>query len=155
MIQLLKMIVTIFKEITDVDKNQFIKDSYKSILGDFKCLLNKSKELNSNFSYEFEEITTRKAIIKIYINGSIKVGIKILYGASMGMRQNSIYLSYGTWVDENNDSSMNEIINCVVTETKELKLDMMMSFGGNNKMLNADEVAKKIWMDHVKNYLQY
>ena len=97
----------------------------------------------------------KKAIIKIYINGSIKVVIKMWYGSSMGMRQNSIYLSYGTWVDENNDSSMNEIINCVVTETKELKLDMMMSFGGNNKMLNADEVARKIWIDHVKNCLQY
>lgn len=149
------LLIPNLKEITDVDKNQFIKDSYKSILGDFKYLLNKSKELNSNFSYEFEEITTRKAIIKICINGSIKVGIKMWYGSSMGMRQNSIYLSYGTWVDENNDSIMNEIINCVVTESKELKLDMMMNFAGNNKKLNADEVAKKIWMDHVKNCLQY
>lgn len=143
------------REITDIDKNEFIKSSYRSILDNIKRLLNKSKEVNSNFSYELEEITARKVIIKIYINGSIIVGMKMWYGSSMGMRQNSICLSYGTWIDENNDSSMNEIINCVVNENKELKLDMMMSYSSDNKMLNSDEVAKKIWIEHVKSQLQY
>lgn len=147
------LLIPNLREITDIDKNEFIKSSYRSILDIFKSLLNKSKEVNSNFSYELEEITTRKVIIKIYINGAIKVGIKMWYGASMGMQQNSIFLSYGTWINESDDSSMNQIINCVVNENKELKLDMMMSFSGNNKMLNVDEVSRKIWIEHVKNYL--
>jgi len=148
------LLIQNLREVTDIDKNEFIKKSYKCIIENFENLLNKSKKVNSNFSYELEEITTRKVIMKIYINGTIKIGIKMWYGSSMGMQQNSICLSYGTWINENNDSSMNEIINCVVNNNKELKLDMMMSYGGNNKVMNADEVARKIWIDHVKNYLQ-
>lgn len=149
------LLIPNLNEITDIDKNEFIKSSYRRIVDNFKTLLNKSKELNSNFNYELEEITTRKTIIKIYINGTIKVGIKMWYGSSMGIKQNSICLSYGTWIDENNDSSMNEIINCTIDENNELKLDMTMSFGGNNRMLNVDDVVRKIWINHVKSCLQY
>lgn len=141
------------REITDIDKNEFIKNSYKNILDNFKKFLNRSKEVNSNFNYELDELTTRKAIIKIYINGEIKTGLKIWYGSSIGMKESSICLYYGIWLDENNDSSMNEIINCVVTEKKELKLDMMMNFYGNNKELDSNEIAKKIWSDHIINNL--
>lgn len=146
------LLIPNLKEITDVDKDEFIKNSYRRIVYVLKILLDKSKSVNSNFTYELEEITTRKVIIKIYVNGSIRQGMKMWYGTSMGMRENSICISYGTWIDENNDTSMNQIINCVINDNKELELNMMMSFSGN-KAKDADEVAKSIWMENIKSYL--
>lgn len=148
------LLIPNLKKITDIDKNKFIKCSYKGILDNFKSLLNKSKKANSNFSYELEEITTRKVIIKIYVDGTIKTSIKMWYGSWAGMRENSICLTYGTWLDENNDSTVNEIINCVIDKNKKLKLNILIGYiGGRNEMLNVDEVSKKIWINHVKNYL--
>lgn len=146
------LLIPDLRQITDIDKNEFIKKSYSHIIYVLGRLLDKSKSVNSNFTYELEEITKRKVIIKIYVNGTIRQGMKIWYGSYMGMGENSIYISYGTWIDENNDTSMNQIINCVVNDKKELKLNMMMSFNGNKEM-DADEVAKIIWMENIKNYL--
>lgn len=148
-----ELLIPKVREVTDIDKNEFMKTSYIKILEIFKALLSKSEEANSNFSYELEEITTRKVIIKIYINGSIVTGLKMWFGTSMGMRSNSICLSYGAWLSDNNDGSMNEIINCEVDDNKELKLNMMMNFSGRNKFMNAEEVAKEIWINHIKNVL--
>ena len=147
------LLISKVREVTDIDKNEFMKTSYIKILGIFKALLSKSKEANSNFSYELEEITARKVMINLYINGSLVTGLKMWVDSSMGMRSNSICLSYGTWLSDSNDGSMNEIINCELDENKELKLNMMMNFSGRNKMMNAEEVAKDIWINHIKNVL--
>ncbi len=147
-----ELLIPDLRQITDIDKNEFIKKSYSHIVYVIGRLLDKSKSVNSNFTYELEEITKRKVIIKIYVNGTIRQGIKIWYGSLMGMRENSIYISCGKWIDENNDTSMNQIINCVVNDKKELKLNMSIGFS-NNKEMAPDEVAKVIWMENIKKYL--
>lgn len=137
------------KEVTEQSKNEFIKQSYKNILEIFKVLLEKSREINSSFSYELEEITMRKVILKVYINGTCVTGLKMWVGSSMGS-ESSICLSYGTWLNENNDGSMNEIIRCEIDENKELKLSMMLNFTVGNKMMTSEEIAKEIWRKHIK-----
>ncbi|ENY99808.1 hypothetical protein HMPREF1092_02944 [Clostridium thermobutyricum] len=141
------------KEVTDIEKNEFMKRCYNDILGIFKSLLSKSEEINQNFSYELEEITARKAIIKTFVNGTLVTGLKIWLGSSMGMRENSICISSGNWINENDDGSMNEIINCEIDENKELKLKMLMNFLVSNKLMDAKEMAKEIWIKYIKNIM--
>lgn len=147
------LLIPDLRDITDIDKNKFIKDSYERIIHVINTLLDKSKTVNSNFTYELEEITARKVIIKIYVNGRIKQGLKIWYGSSFGGNINSIFASYGTYLNEDNDGSMNEIINCEVSEDNKLKLRMTMNFSNNNKYMDADEIACEIWKSNVKDRL--
>lgn len=140
-------------KITDVDKNTYVKNCYTKILSIIKQLLEESASVNHNFSYQIDEISSKKIIISIYINRNFKTGIKIWYGTWMGIRQHSIFLSYGTWLDDKNDSSMNEIINCEVDTQNNLKLKMTMNYAKSNQLCDADEIAREIWIYGIKNYL--
>ena len=72
----------------------------------------------------------------------------------MGMRYTSIYASYDNWHGDNSDNSFNEMITCEITEDKELKLKMTMNMFGNRNLCTAENVAKEIWTNHKKDYLE-
>jgi len=55
-----------FRKITDIDKNKFIKDSFVQIRDGFLQLLESTKERNSNFDFGYENVTSRKAIYRVY-----------------------------------------------------------------------------------------
>jgi hypothetical protein len=118
-----------FREITDIDKNRFMRDSFIQIRDGLLNLLEQAKKKNANFEYDFENVTSRKAICKIYINGRHQYGFKIWLGNGFYSKTDTIDLAYGRHISDS-DNSMNEIITCNVTKDKSLILEMTMNMYG-------------------------
>lgn len=138
-----------FREITDRDKNRFMKDSYKEIVDQLTALAEQTKKKNPMFDFEVDVITAKKCIIKYYINDMEKHSVKIWLGNNFS-REENIHLSYGQQRSDG-DNSWNEMIQCEVSKNKELKLRLTMSMTGNREDRDAKDISVEIW----KNILQY
>ena len=132
-----------FREITDKDKNKFIKDSYSEIINYLTELAEQTKQKNHNFDYDIDLVTNKKHIIKFYINGVEKQTVKIWLDNKFSKQEN-ILLSYGGFGIDS-DNSWNEMIICEVNEKKELILKMTMNMFGNRESKNAKETSIEIW----------
>jgi len=146
-------IIPNFKEITDLDKNKFMKQSYSKILSLLSDFAEQTKHKNNNFDYDKDIVHNQKTIMRFYINGMEKYAVKIWLGNLLGGASQSIYLSYGRFSIDS-DNSFNDVIECEVTKTKDLKLKMTMNFMTGNNASDAYGIAVKIWKQVVQ-YLGY
>lgn len=135
--------------ITDIDKNKFMKKSYSEILDCLSAFAQQTKTKNSNFDYDIDIITNKKAIIRYYLSGMEKHSIKILLGSNFS-REENIFLSYGNSM-LGDDNSFNEMIICEVDNKNNLHLKMTMDFYGDKEANNAEDIAKETW----KKIIQY
>lgn len=138
-----------FREITDMDKNWFMKNSYGEIIDHLTEFAQQTKKKNHNFDHEIDVVTNKKAIIRFYINGMEKHTVKIWLGSNFSKEEN-IFLSYGSHMFDS-DNSFNEMISCEVDKNKDLKLKMTMSIYGDKEKNDAKGIAIEIW----KHILQY
>jgi hypothetical protein len=139
-----------FREITDADKNKFMRRSFGEIRNGLVQVLVRTKEENSNFDFDYEDITNRKTIYKMYINGSQKCAVKLWLANAFGASTDTINLACGNYTSDS-DNSMNEIIDCEVSEDKTLKLRMTLNIFGDKEASTSSEVLREIW----KNIIQY
>jgi hypothetical protein len=143
------------REITDIEKEKFMKESFVKIRSDLKLLFEKIKEKNNNFEYIYEEVSSNKSIFKLYKNGNFINGIKIWLCNLFGGTTYNICFSYGN--NLGNDNSLNEQLTFVITENNELKLKYNFSsnFTSNNdNLVNPDEIVNNIWESHIKNIIK-
>lgn len=138
--------------VTDIDKNRFMKESYSDIINGLHALLEKTKVSNSNFEFEFDNITSKKVIARIYLNGTQKYSFKIWLGSGLGARQETINISYGYFVSDS-DNSMNEIITCEADKENKLGLKMTMNYLGSKDIIDSKVVTTEIWKNII-NYIR-
>ncbi len=141
-----------FLGVTDIDKNKFMKESYSYIINGLHSLLEKTKGSNSNFDFEFDIITSKKVIARMYLNGTQKYSFKVWLGSGFGARQETINLSYGHFVSDS-DTSMNEIIMCELDKENKLGLKMTMNFSGSRDVLDSKSITAEIWKNII-NYIR-
>ena len=146
-------IIPNFKEITDLDKNKFMKQSYSKILSLLSDFAEQTKHKNNNFDYDKDIVHNQKTIMRFYINGMEKYAVKIWLGNLLGGASQSIYLSYGRFSIDS-DNSFNDVIECEVTKTKDLKLKITMNFMTGNNASDAYGIAVEIWKQIVQ-YLNH
>lgn len=146
-------IIPNFKEITDLDKNKFMKQSYSKILSLLSDFAEQTKQKNNNFDYDKDIVHNQKTIMRFYINGMEKYAVKIWLGNLFGGKNQNIYLSYGRF-NIDSDNSFNDVIECEVTKTKDLKLKMTMNFMTGNNASDAYGIAVEIWKQIVQ-YLNH
>lgn len=142
------------KKITDLEKMNFIQKSYQDIYLLFKELFDEIRAKNPNFTYSFEEITTKKSVLKLFIDGELKIGFKIWLGNSFGGKVEQICFSFGQNFDYSSDSSMNEYITCEVNEKNELTLKIRMNMFGNKDVDNPESIVKELWQQHIAYYFK-
>lgn len=136
--------------ITDLDKEEFMKESYNALVDSLIIILNNIQDKDSKFYYKIQKVTEEKVIFKFYRDGKFTKGIKIWLG-SLGSSSNpNINLSNS--IDPTNDNSMNEIIRCEVNDNK-LTWKMDMNFLGNKKPENLNDLTLEIWENHIKPYI--
>lgn len=138
-----------FRGITDIDKNKFMKNSFIQIRDGLVQILESTKKKNPNFDFDYENISSRKTIYKMYISGSQKYAIKLWIGNGLGARIETINLAYGNHISES-DNSMNEIIDCEVNRDNTLKLRMTLNMFGDKEVSTPPEVLKEIWQNVVQ-----
>ncbi len=139
-------------EPTDFDKNKFIKESYIEIKTKLSQVLKLTEEKNYGFNYELDEVTSNKCLISVYLNGQSKYAVKMWIGSGVAGREQSICLSYGTYISDS-DNSMNEIVRCEIDKNNELFLGMTMSYNNRNEYMTANDVFINIWsriLDYIK-----
>lgn len=146
-------IIPNFKEITDLDKNKFMKQSYSKILSLLSDFAEQTKHKNNNFDYDKDIVHNQKTIMRFYINGMEKYAVKIWLGNLLGGASQSIYLSYGRFSIDS-DNSFNDVVECEVTKTKDLKLKMTMNFMTGSNASDAYGIAAEIWKQIVQ-YLNH
>jgi hypothetical protein len=146
-------IIPNFKEITDLDKNKFMKQSYSKILSLLSDFAEQTKHKNNNFDYDKDIVHNQKTILRFYVNGMEKYAVKIWLGNLFGGKNQNIYLSYGRF-NIDSDNSFNDVVECEVTKTKDLKLKMTMNIMARNNTSDAYGIAVEIWKQIVQ-YLGY
>ncbi|TZE82088.1 toll/interleukin-1 receptor domain-containing protein [Calorimonas adulescens] len=146
-------IIPNFKEITDLDKNKFMKQSYSKILSLLYEFAEQTKQKNNNFDYDKDIVHNQKTILRFYINGMEKYAVKIWLGNLFGGKNQNIYLSYGRF-NIDSDNSFNDVVECEVTKTKDLKLKMTMNFMTGSNASDAYGIATEIWKQIVQ-YLNH
>lgn len=136
------------REITDIDKNRFMKNSFQQIKDGLIQILGRTKGKNPNFEFDYEDVTNRKTIYRMYLNGSQKYAVKLWLGHGLGSRTETINLAYGNHIYDN-DNAMNEIIDCEVDEDNTLKLKMTLNMSYDKKVDTPEEVLKEIWKNVI------
>ncbi|MEN6460829.1 MAG: toll/interleukin-1 receptor domain-containing protein [Syntrophomonas sp.] len=133
-------------EHTDMDKNRFMKESFVQIRDGLLQIMDRTKQQNTNFDFDFENLTSKKALLRGYVNGQQKYAVKLWLGSGFGSREETINLSYGNHVSES-DNSMNEFISCEVAKDKSLLLKMNMNMFGNRAANTSYEIVREIWSE--------
>lgn len=141
-----------FLRINDIDKNKFMKVSYSDIINGLNSLLEKTKSNNRNFDFDFDTLTTKKTIVRMYLDGTQKHSFKVWLGSGFGGRQETINLYYGDSFSDADDS-MNEIITCEVDKDNKLGLIMTMNLYGNRDIVDSKIVISEIWKN-INNYIR-
>jgi hypothetical protein len=136
-----------FKKITDLDKNRFMKDSFEKMKKVFTKLLKDTKIKNPNFEYEQEDLTSKKVLFKMYIDGNLKYSIKMWVGSNFSKIDN-INFSYGNMIYQG-DNSMNEIVTCEIDSHNNLSLKRTMNIFSENESCAAEDIAKEIWKEII------
>lgn len=132
-----------FKKYSDIDKRNFLNESFKDIKQGLIAYLNKTKQQNNNFEYICDEITAKKYMFNLYLDGNHTHSLKIWIGSGLGFASaETINFSQGKFVTEN-DTSMNEIIGCDVRDNS-LVLKMQMNMYGE-KADNSIDVINTLW----------
>lgn len=101
--------------------------------------MNATKESNANFDYMIDDLNTRKVIIELYIDGSLRTSYKLWIDNKLS-QSDAIYISYGRRYT-NSDSSFNDMIQ--VTEVdNELMLKRTMTFIGTRDPQTKEDVLE-------------
>lgn len=136
------------KQITDRDKNIFMKESFQTIIFGLDTLLNKTRESNQNFEFDKDAVTSLKNVYSLYVDGNLRFTLKIWLGNAFGGSAPSINLSYDKTYSDS-DNSYNEIIQCELNSEKSLGLKMTMNIMGKRGIMRVEEVVKEIWAKMV------
>jgi hypothetical protein len=133
--------------ITDRDIERFMKESFKQIVQLLNTLFKKIQSVNPNFEFDQDEINNYKTIFKLYVDGVCVNGLKIWFGGVFG--SNSINILYGSHIDINNDSSLNESITYEIDRKNRLKLKLSFNMYGSQDAETPEEIVKRIWENHL------
>jgi hypothetical protein len=139
------------KRITDMDKIQFMEESYTGICSGLEKIFEKVKAQNPNFSFKVEKIHLKKTVFRLFVDQNLKLAIKIWLG-SMNSSYEQINFWFGHWVDTN-DNSMNETLICDVEDNK-LRLKMTMNLFGDKNANDVESIIKEIWEHHIVSSLR-
>jgi hypothetical protein len=141
------------KKFTDKEKNQFLKSSFEEIVKIIDELASETKKTYPHFDYEKEIITSRKAVFTLYENEKQVVQFKVFFGGILG--SNSISFAYGSHLDIENNSSMNESISLEEHEGELILKPMGMGMFGaeRDKLMSPQEVSEYLWKIVCKQFL--
>jgi hypothetical protein len=133
------------KEFSDKEKNQFLRKSFEEIIRYINHFADETHKRYPHIEHETDMVTSRKAIFTIYNRGTQVEQFKIWMGGLLG--GNEISFLYGSHLDIESDSSMNESIS-VEEHEGELKLKPMGigMFGlDRDNLLLPHEAAEYLW----------
>lgn len=139
-------------EPSDLEKNQFMVDSFQGINELLEQLCNQLQNENNGIKVIIEKIDTRTAIYQFYINGKQAKSIKLQLGNTFGGREMNITISVDS-VSWGSGNSYNGIISNKY-ENGQLSLYSMLSLLNSQTIMTLNETVKNIWESYIQPYIQ-
>jgi len=138
------------KIFTDLDREQFLRESFKTIAAYFQNGLKQLEQTGAGIVTDFDEIQRFKFVAKIFTHGQGKARCKVWRG---GVSDKAIAYSEN-FQNYDEDNSFNEQISIESSET-ELGLKFLMGlrwgFAGNDKkILPPAKAAEELWKRFIQ-----
>jgi hypothetical protein len=144
--------VNAMAEPTDLEKNQFMIDSFIRINELLEQLCNQIQNDISNIKVLVERLDTKNVIFRFYVDGNQVRGLKLFIGNTFGGRDMNIGISTDMFSMGNNNS-FNGILS-LKFEKGQLLLFSMMSMSMNQRTMTVEEAVKDIWESYIQPYIK-
>lgn len=139
-------------KITDLEVNQFLKESFKQIIDLLSNLCQQFEEENPHFKILKDQVDKRSIIYKFYKNGQLIKGLKIFLGNIFG-RQENIGIQDNPMIF-NGNSFWNGMYDVKIVDG-ELKLYASTTLLHIQSPMTVEEVVADIWKNYIQPYLDY
>jgi hypothetical protein len=145
---------TVPKKITDLDKIMFMEVSYRRMRELFADLSAHIGRQHPHVTVRIENSGERSTVVKLYINGDYKTGLRFWLGNWAASRTETIQISYGPQYSTS-DNSLNESVTC---EVRNNVLQLQMSIGGNfskdaSEIKKVEDLVSYMWSHNFSRYL--
>jgi len=139
-------------EPSDLEVNQFVKQSYAQIIGLFSASCGRYEREHVNIQLQIEEIDARNTVYYFYNNGRLVRGLKVFLGNLYSSRE-TIGISDCTMVFGGSNHSWNGLYEAKYLEG-ELKLYSTLSLLNSGRAMTVQDVVADIWKNYVQIYLE-
>jgi len=139
------------EEVTDLQKNQFMAQSFKEVNQLLTQLCNQFQEDNRAYQVTVDKIDTRNCIYQFYKNGRQLRGIKVFLSNMFGGKDVSIGISTDMYSMGTNNS-WNGMYS-VSIDNGQLKLRATFSMFNDEKLMDVEDVVRDIWTSYIQPYL--
>lgn len=139
-------------EPTDLEINQFVRDSFNRIVKLLSQLCQQYQTQNAWAQVQIEQVDTRTVIYQFYRNGQLARGLELFLNNMFSGGRENIGLSDYT-MSFGSGNSWNGMYNAKFIDG-ELKLYATMSFMNSQKAMTVEEVVADIWEHYIQIYLE-
>lgn len=141
-----------YSEPTDLEVNQFVKDSFNQIVELLSQLCQQYQTKNAWMQVQIEQVDTRTVIYQFYKNGQLARGLKLFLSNMLGGGRENIGLSDNI-MSFGSGNSWNGMYDAKFIDG-ELKLYATMSLMNSQKAMTVKEVVADIWEHYIQMYLE-
>lgn len=139
-------------EPTDLEINEFVRDSFNRVVKLLDQLCQQYHNENSWVQIQIEQIDTRTVIYQFYKNGQLVREFKLFLGSMLGSRRENIGLSDDTML-HSSGNSWNGMYDVNYIDG-ELKWFATLSLFNNHTAMETEEIVADIWKNYVQIYLE-
>mgnify|MGYP002067855846 FL=1 len=139
-------------EPTDLEVNQFVRNSFNQIVELLSQLCQQYQAQNAWMQVQIEQVDTRTVIYQFYRNGQLATEVKIFLSNMFGGGRENIGLSDNT-MSFGGGNSWNGMYDAKFIDG-ELKLYATMLFMNSQKTMTVEEVVADIWEHYIQIYLE-
>lgn len=142
---------TFYSEPTDLEINQFVRDSFKQVVELLNQLCQQYQNVNSWVQIQIEQVDTRTVIYQFYNKGQLVKGLKLFLSSMLGSSRENIGVSDNT-MSHGSGNSWNGMYDAKFVDG-ELKWYNMLSLFNNQKAMKTEDVVADIWKNYIQIYL--
>lgn len=139
-------------EPTDLEINQFVKDSFNQVVKLLSQLCQQYQTQNTWMQVQIEQVDTRTVIYQFYKNGQLVRGLKLFLSSMFGGGRENIGFSDNT-MSFGSGNSWNGMYDAKFIDG-DLKLYATMSLMNSHKAMTTEEVVVDIWEHYIQAYLE-
>lgn len=139
-------------EPTDLEINQFVRDSFSQIVKMLSQLCQQYQTQNTWMQVQIEQVDTRTVIYQFYKNGQSARKLRVFLSSMWGSRRENIGVSDNV-VSHGNGDSWNGMYDAQFVDG-ELKLFATLSLFESQKAMTVQEVVAHIWQHYIQMYLE-
>ncbi len=139
-------------EPTDLEVNQFVRDSFNQVVKLLSQLCQQYQNQNAWIQVQIEQVDTRTVIYQFYKNGQLARKLRVFLSGMWGSRQETIGVSDNIMPHGNGDS-WNGMYDAKFLNG-ELKLFATLSLFESQQAMTVEEVVADIWEHYIQIYLE-